>query len=351
MGSISVRVLQVVYDVNDVVRIAFAPCDPNVRLPFKAGQFLTFVFRHQDVELRRSYSLCSSPALNETLFVAIKRIENGEISRFLHQDLRVGDTLLVSEANGFFYYEPNPEKKRTLFLFGAGVGITPLFSMLKTALTIEKQSKVVLVYSNRSEENTLFYNELKEWQQNYPDRLKIVFLFSNAKNLSKARLNSFLIHELIAENLAFDKEDALFYTCGPVDYMDLCRIAVLGNGFEPTQVKRETFVLHEDEMDEDDSTQKVVDKSTYGVTLKFNKQTYHLDVPYPKRILDVALEQGIPIPYSCSGGVCGTCVGYCTKGNVQMTYNEVLTDDEVAAGKVLVCTGRPTEEDTVIQWL
>jgi ring-1,2-phenylacetyl-CoA epoxidase subunit PaaE len=317
---------------------------------FKAGQFLTLVFSLNGKELRRSYSVYSSPVVDEPLAIAVKLVENGEISRFLHHQLKVGDIVKVAEPNGLFFYEPEPEIKRTVFLFAAGVGITPLLSILKTALVAEKHTKIVLIYSSRSAEETLFIAELTNWQQIYPDRFTLIHLFSNSKNLLRARLNGFLVHDLIKEHLSFAKEDALFYTCGPVDYMDVCRISILGAGYLPHQVKRETFVLPEDEIDEDDTTEKVVDKSTYSVNLIFQGETHHLEVPYPKRILDVALAHKIKIPYSCSGGVCSTCAATCISGGVRMDYNEVLTDDEIARGRVLVCTGHPTENDTTITW-
>lgn len=342
------KVTQVQQEVNEVITIILEPLHGEKPV-YKAGQFLTLTFRKDNKELRRSYSAYSSPLVDEPLAIAVKLVENGEISRFLHHSLRVGDVVEVTEPNGMFFYEPE-DKERTIFLFGAGVGITPLFSILKTALVGERKSKIVLIYSSRSAEDTLFLPELKQWQQIYPDRFKLINLFSNSKNLLRARLNGFLVHELIREQLPFVKEDALFYTCGPVDYMDVCRISILGAGYQPHQVKRETFVLPEDEVDEDDATEKVVDKNTYSVNLLFQGETYHLQVPWPKRILDVALEHKIKIPYSCSGGVCSTCAANCISGGVRMDYNEVLTDDEIAKGRVLVCTGRPTENDTTIVW-
>ncbi|MET0570253.1 MAG: iron-sulfur cluster-binding domain-containing protein, partial [Pedobacter agri] len=201
-----------------------------------------------------------------------------------------------------------------------------------------------------SMEDALFYNELMAWQLRYPERLKIIWIFSNSKNLMTARLNKFYIEKLLKEHLHFERDKVLFYTCGPIIYMDLCRITLLGMGFDITQIKRETFVLPEDEMDEDDSSEKVVDKTTYSVVLHFNREVFHLDVPWPKRILDVALENNIKLPYSCRGGVCSTCVATCTKGGVRMDYNEILTDEEIKEGRVLVCTGHPTENGTTIKW-
>lgn len=349
MSLQQLKVTSVQQEVNEVISITLEPTAGGKPI-YKAGQFLTLSFRIGEKELRRSYSAYSSPLVDEPLSIAVKLVENGEISRFLHHSLREGDIVEVTDPNGMFFYEPEEDKDRTVFLFAAGVGITPLFSILKTALVGERQSKIVLIYSSRSAEETLFLEELKEWQNIYSDRFKLINLFSNSKNLMRARLNGFLVHELIREQLPFVKENALFYTCGPVDYMDVCRISILGAGYKPHQVKRETFVLPEDEIDEDDATEKVVDKNTYSVNLIFQGETHHLQVPWPKRILDVALENKIKIPYSCSGGVCSTCAATCISGGVRMDYNEVLTNEEIANGRVLVCTGHPIENDTTITW-
>lgn len=343
------RVVAVNKQVTQVLTIHFETLNGK-QLHYQAGQFLPLVFTVNGKEYRRSYSFCSSPVLDEPIGIAVKLVENGEISRFIHHQIAVGDCVEIAKPNGQFIYQPIAEIERTVFLFAAGVGITPLFSILKTALFIESKTKLVLIYSSRGAEDTLFKEEIAQWQSNYPDRLKVIHLYSNSKNLLRARLNGMLINQLVKENMAFDKDEALFYTCGPVDYMDVCRITLLSAGFAADQIKRETFVLPEDEVDEDDTTEKVIDTNTYAVNLHFNGQVHHLLIPYPKRILEVALENKINLPYSCSGGVCSTCTATCIKGNVKMAYNEVLTDDEVARGRVLVCTGRPTENDTTITW-
>lgn len=318
---------------------------------YLAGQFISLIFQGKHKEIRRSYSLNSSPDVDEPLSITVKRVENGEISRLLHHKTMVNDVLLAQAPQGLFYYIPEENLYRTVFLFAAGVGITPLFAILKTALVREQNSQIVLVYSNRSREEALFYDELNLWQQQYPDRLKIVWVFSNSKNLMTARLNKFYIERLLKEHLQYERGDALFYTCGPIIYMDLCRITLLGMGFDIKQIKRETFVLPEDEMDDDDnSPEKVVDRNTYSVVLDFKGELHQLDVPWPQRILDVALAHKIPLPYSCHAGMCSTCAATCTQGGVRMDYNEVLTDEELAKGRVLVCTGHPTENNTIIKW-
>lgn len=350
MVLIQLRIIEMTFCPGETLIISFEPVSGLKPLYF-AGQFLTLVFKVNGKELRRSYSLCSSPDVEEPLSIAIKRVENGEISRLLHHKTAVGDVLTAVEPNGRFSYVPEAGLKRTVFLFAAGVGITPLYAIVKTALVREQDSKVILIYSNRSADQALFYKELNSWQEKYPGRFKIVYIFSQSQNLLMARLNGPLIERLVKENLEFEKKDTLLYTCGPVDYMDVCRITLLNLGFDQNQIKRETFVLPEDEIDEDDASEKKIKHTnTYSVVLNFKNNIYHLAVPYNQTILDAALANNIKLPYSCHAGICSTCTANCIKGGVEMDYNEVLMDDEIAAGRVLVCTGHPTEDGTTLVW-
>ncbi|WP_432708628.1 2Fe-2S iron-sulfur cluster-binding protein [Pedobacter sp.] len=319
------------------------------RITYLPGQFLVFSFNINGKEIRRSYSICSSPFLDEPLAIGVKLVENGEITKFLHHKIGVGDVLHALHPSGIFTYSPQPALKRTVFLFAAGIGITPIYSILKTALVAEEQSKIVLVYSNKTVSNTLFYDELKTWEEEYPDRLKVIYIFSDTKNLLKARLNNVRIEHIVNTYMEFDKTHALFYTCGPINYMVLCRITLRALGFPQDQIKRETYFIPEDEVDEDDMTEKAPkDTNTYTVIIDYQNKTYHLDVPYHKRILDVALEQNINLPYSCRAGMCSTCTSTCISGGVRMEYNEVLTDEEIKNGRVLTCTGHPTANNTHI---
>lgn len=348
MYTLQLRITAISIQPGDNVFIEFEPVEGTVP-EYQAGQFLTVLFQVKGREIRRSYSICSSPAAAEPLSIAVKLVENGEISNYLHHKTAVGDVLTAVHPTGQFTYSPVAQIKRTVFLFAAGVGITPVFSILKTALLTESKTKIVLIYSNKSQSSTLFYHELNQWQQQYPERFHIIYLFSDNKRMQFARLNSFLINDLITKNLEYDQSDALCYTCGPIDYMVSCRIWLLAMGFRLDQIKRETYFIPEDEEDDDDMTEKEVkDKNTYTVTLEFNKNLYQLEVPWYKRILQVALEHDINVPYSCRAGICSSCVSTCTSGGVKMDYNEILTDEEVAQGRVLICTAHPTMNNTKI---
>ena len=252
------------------------------------------------------------------------------------------------EPQGLFFYEPDGQTPRTLFLFAAGVGITPLYAILKTALTRDTLTKVVLVYSNGSAEKTVFYEELLAWQARFPDRLHIEWIFSSAKNLLKARLNRPYLLELVNQYQPTDGQ-ALYYTCGPIFYMDLCRYTLLGMGIPDADIRKETFHFPEEESDDEEGEPEPVDTNSYEVTLRFQGEEHLLLVPYNESILNVGLAHKLKLPYSCKSGMCSTCISQCTAGSVRMDYNEVLTDREVENGKCLLCTAHPLESGTVIE--
>ncbi|MCA5004863.1 flavin reductase family protein [Sphingobacterium bovistauri] len=344
------RVSELIRQPNDIISIRFE--DLSGKFPtYKAGQFLTLNFQFGEREVRRSYSFSSSPSINEPLEITVKRVENGEISRLLHHKLAVNDVIQVLEPQGLFFYEPDYHSERTIFLFAAGVGITPLFSILKTALTEEIDTKVVLIYSNSSKEKTAFYEELLNWQQRYPNRLTLEFIWSDSKNLAKARLNREYLIVLVNQYLKSSSTQASFYTCGPLFYMDLVRFTLLGMGFADENIRRETFHFPEEEGYDDEQEEAEVDNSIYNVLVKFNGQDYRLSVPANETILNVGLSQKIKLPYSCKSGMCSTCIAQVTKGAVKMDYNEVLTDNEVEIGKCLICVSHPVEDNTIIEVL
>src|SRR5690606_13199783 len=245
--------------------------------------------------------------VDEPYEITVKRVDNGEISRLLHHKTQIGDIIHVMDPQGLFTYEPQVDADRIVFLFAAGVGITPLYSILKTALVGERKSRVVLVYSNSSKDHTLFYNELLELQAQYPDRLKIEFIWSNTKNLLKARLNRDYIIRLLQEHLE-ESVNSIYYTCGPLFYMDLCRFTLLGMGVPDEAIKKETFHFPEEEEDDDEKEEEPVDTTSYHVVIRLNGVNHALTIPYNKTILDVGLEHKLELPYSCKSGMCSTCI-------------------------------------------
>src|SRR5690606_29211493 len=155
-----------------------------------------------------------------------------------------------------------------------------------------------------------------------------------------------LVQEHLEEGL-----HAIYYTCGPLFYMDLCRFTLLGMGIADENIKRETFHFPEEEEDEDEKEEEPVDTTSYHVELRLHGVHHKLLIPYDKTILEVGLEHKLALPYSCKSGMCSTCISQVTRGAVRMDYNEVLTDREVENGRCLICTAHPLEEGTSIQVL
>ncbi len=315
--------------------------DAPVNLNYQAGQYITLLLNINGKEIRRPYSLCSSPDIDQELCIAVKLIENGEATRYLHNKLEVGDELKILKPNGKFVFTDTLPTQ--LFFMAAGSGIGPILGLIKHALH-RTQSLVVLVYSNSSKDDCIFYNELQQLTQQFANRFDVIWLFSDHKNLMKARLNRFMLEEIVNERVAV-KTDVLFYTCGPFAYMEMIFITLLTMGFKQEQLYKETFTIHED--DDDDEGSLLGDKETpeytdAEVTIHVNKLKHTFGLKAGETLLQAAQKSGLDLPYSCMRGMCSSCVCQLNSGTVHLHYNQVLTDKDVAEGRVLTCTAHPT---------
>ena len=330
-------------EVKGVKVISFAGEDAKA-ISYQSGQYLTLVYPGEQHEIRRSYSITSSPVLDEPLAIGVKRIENGIFSRYLVDELRVGDQLLTTGAGGFFTLPQDLSPYRQVFLFAAGSGITPVFSLLKTLLYSHSTLPVVLIYSNSSAESTIFLEPLRQLAREFPERLQIEFLFSNAKNLSRARLYRDLLKQLVKEYALAVPHELLCYLCGPHEYMQMCIYGLRQLDVPQEQIKREYFTKTRLMI-----PTKPTDTDQHEVVVQVGKQKYRLQVQYPTTILDAAKKQGVALPYSCEVGRCGNCVARCSSGKVWMSYNEVLTERDLEKGLVLTCVGYPIGGDVVLE--
>lgn len=317
-------------------------------VPYKAGQFLTFLITLHGREYRRSYSLCSTPGIDPFMAVTVKRIANGEISRHIHHDWKVGDVVKSLLPSGRFTLDSMPDLQRDIFLLGAGSGITPLFSILKEALHRETSAHITLIYSNRNERSTIFYEQINELHQRFADRFTIVWLFSDPVHVTGhyRRMNNTLLEMIAPKHLKFGREKAQFFICGPSPYMRTVQFTLTFMGFHSAQLHKENFVV-----DTDAKLARVTipqDSSEKQVTLKHLGKETIFKVLGNETILHAALRQGIELPYSCQGGVCGSCIARCAEGKVWMSVNEVLTDRELSQGVVLTCTGYAQSDVTLI---
>ncbi|NBW35409.1 MAG: ferredoxin--NADP reductase [Cytophagia bacterium] len=312
-------------------------------LAYQPGQFLTLVKKNLSGEIRRQYSFSSHPVLDPNPTITVKRITNGEISRWLFDEVKVGDALISNGASGFFTLPDNTQAFDTIVLLAAGSGITPLMSILKEVLHFKPHLKVVLIYSNHDEKSTIFLNTLRKLEDQFQERLRIEFLFSNAKNLMRARLGKSILEELLHLYIKQPLK-TLAYVCGPLDYRQMAVVTLIAYGIPTTQVFKEVFHTPP-------ARQQALPPETnkHKVFISFKNETHNIEVQYPTSILKAASVNGLELPYSCEAGRCGACAATCTKGEVWMQRNEVLTDADLAKGRILTCTGFPINGDILIQ--
>ena len=314
-------------------------------ISYNAGQFITFVFTHHGKEERRSFSISSCPVLSEPLSFTVKRIDNGAYSRLLTDRASVGDKLYITGAAGLFIIPQNINTYKQIFFFAAGIGITPIFSLVKTLLHTQPEKQIVLIYSNRSREEVVFYNKLRALAEKFPNNFKIEFLYSTSFDLSRARLSKALLPILLNEYALVPKNEMLFYICGPFPYMRMVIWSLEEQGIHDKQIRKENFNTNDRKVIQAEPP----DKTTHTATVKHNGKEYIFPVTYPDTILQAAKKVGLILPYSCEVGRCGSCAAICTKGKVWLSYNEVLMDNDLKHGSILTCVGHPVDGDITIE--
>lgn len=314
------------------------PTELKDTFKFKAGQYITLKSNIDGKEVRRDYSICSSPN-SGILKVAVKAVANGYFSSFANSKLKVGDVIEVAPPNGRFVFEPNDSGARTIAAFAAGSGITPIMSILKSALESEPKSNFVLVYGNKSPKDTIFLDELLHLQAKYLERLKLHFVYSQSQEdkalfgrIEKSTINFLLKSDY--NNISFD----LFYLCGPEPMIHTVKDVLLESGIDESQILFELFTVTTPAKEINDTL--IDGKTKVTVFLDDEETTFVMD--QKKSVLDAALAENLDAPYSCQGGICSSCLARLTEGEVTMRQNNILTDSELEEGLILTCQAHPT---------
>lgn len=348
------KVAEVKRETAQCVSIVFdIPAELKEDYKYQAGQYITIKMNVGGEEVRRSYSLCSSPVVNEPFRVAVKKVDSGAVSPFLTDTLKAGDELDVMTPTGGFTTPIDAANNKTYVLFAGGSGITPVMSILKTVLTQEPQSKVVLVYANETESAIIFNNELNEWKGKYTDRLSIYHVLNAPVASVDDTLRGIMTVEKTKEvvskyiTLADSNE---YFICGPGPMMQNIENSLkeLGVSKEKVHLEYFTTVLNKEE------APKVVDESAeimseVTVIMDGDEYTFNLSSK-GQPILDAAIEAGVDAPFSCKGAVCATCKGQVIEGKARMEQNYSLGDGEVEEGYILTCQAHPLTEKVVVDY-
>jgi ring-1,2-phenylacetyl-CoA epoxidase subunit PaaE len=339
-------VKEITRETPEAVSVLFqVPAELQANYRFTAGQYINLKLTLDGNEIRRAYSICSTPESGE-LRIAIKSIKNGYFSKFANEQLTVGKVLEVGTPEGKFTFEPDAARLKNYAAFVAGSGITPVMSILQTVLEKEPNSTFVLVYGNKSSNETIFYNQLHDLQLKYVGRFFVHYVFSQQKaddqlfgRIEKSTVN------FVLKNKHKEKEFDKFYLCGPEEMINRVSDVLKENNVKEKDIKFELFSAS--------SSENEIQKSLEGhtkITVLVDGDETSFEMSQKQSLLEAALKQGLDAPYSCQGGICSSCIARISKGTAEMKKNTILTDGEIAEGLILTCQAHPTSSEIFVDY-
>ena len=339
-------VKEIIRETPEAISVLFqVPEELQANYRFVAGQYINLKLTLDGNEIRRAYSICATPESGE-LRITIKSIKNGYFSKFANEQLTIGKVLEVGTPEGKFTFEPDASRQKNYAAFVAGSGITPVMSILQTVLEKEPNSTFVLVYGNKSSNETIFYNQLHDLQLKYVGRFFVHYVFSQQKAEDQlfGRIEKSTVNFLL-KNKHKEKEFDKFYLCGPEEMINAVSNVLKENNVKEKDIKFELFSAS--------STENQVQKSLEGhtkITVLVDGDETSFEMSQKQSLLEAALKQGLDAPYSCQGGICSSCIARISKGTAEMKKNTILTDGEIAEGLILTCQAHPTSNEIFVDY-
>ena len=329
------------------------PAELKKDFQFNQGQSLTMRATINGEEVRRTYSICSSPLENQ-LKVAIKKVEGGLFSGFANEQLKKGDILDVMQPVGKFYTELNPAQKKNYLAFAAGSGITPVLSLIKTTLATEPGSIFTLVYGNKNRGSIIFFEELEGLKNKYMERFNLIHVLSREKTdtaVNFGRINTEKLNDLdkLVDYAGTDE----FFICGPEEMIFCIKDYLETKGIDKKKIHFELFTSPGQRTKPEVRSQKSEKSGPKSrVAVKVDGRSFDFDLPLASdiTILDAALKQGADLPYACKGGMCCTCKAKLLEGEVMMDVHWGLEEEEVEKGYILTCQSHPKTEKVVVDF-
>ncbi len=334
----SLRVAAIVDETNDAKSFVLeVPSELTSDFAYRAGQYLTIEVPQPAGALRRSYSLASSPEHDKQHKVTVKRVADGRGSNWLHDTIRVGDRLSVSRPEGRFVLDA---ATGPLVLFAGGSGITPVISIIKTALATTTRA-VTLVYANRDRASIIFADALAALATAHPNRFRVI----HRLDVEHGFLDAATVTAIVKESAG-----ASMYLCGPAPFMATIERALLDAGVDEAKIYIERFTASGNAATEPAPPVAASDTPEF---LDVEVQGKKHRVPYVagKTLLQAARDAGLDAPYSCEEGFCGTCASQLLAGKVTMAADDALSTEEKKKGMILACQAKPTTRECAFRFV
>lgn len=326
------------------VSIVFdVPAELKADYQFKAGQYINIKAIINGEEVRRSYSISSSPK-SEELRVVVKAVESGLFSNYVTQTLQVGDVLEVAPPEGKFILE-NKEAK-VIVGVAAGSGITPIISLAIDALESADDTTFILIYGNKTVEDTIYFNEIDALKNKYLGRFFAHYTFTKThpEGALFGRIERSTIN-FVLKNKHSEKRVDEYFLCGPEDMIKKVTDVLIENGANEDQIHYELFTTSST-----NGEIPVTGEGMVKVTVMVDDVETSFSMPRTENILNAALKHGIDAPYSCQGGICSSCMCRTVKGSAEMKTNHILMDDEIEEGLLLACQAYVTSDEIYIDF-
>jgi len=339
---LNLKIREVVKVSQDAVNVIFEK--PEHDFNYQPGQFLTIIDTVKGKKIRRAYSLCTTPHLDEHPGVTVKRVIDGQMSNHINDTFKKGKYVEIMLPMGMFTTTYNAVATRQIFLFGGGSGITPLYSILRTILKLEPKSTVTLVYGNRDVDSVIFNTELTLLASENPN-FKLLHVLENdstgiAHYKGRPTVDSMM---QIIQNLKITSESEIFI-CGPQAMMDVVTEAFKSAKIVDLKMHMESFVAGKTSPEPEIGGAPIADSKTSEVIIELNGNSFSLTLNKSKPVLEQALNANIDMPYSCQSGLCTACRGKCLEGEISIDQAEGLSQEELDAGFVLTCVGKPLSD-------
>jgi ring-1,2-phenylacetyl-CoA epoxidase subunit PaaE len=351
----TLKIKEVRQETEDCVSLLFnVPSDLQTKFKFVQGQYITLRAEINGEDLRRSYSICSSPYSGE-LRVAVKKIPDGKFSTYINQSFRAGNLIQVMPPMGSFYTPLIADQHKNYAAFAAGSGITPIMSIIRATLKVEQSSVFHLFYGNKSFQTIIFKSDLEELQIIYGDRLKVHHILSREDSIDplfKGRITAEKCKSYHGSLFDVNTLNDVFL-CGPEQMIIDLKDNLIELGLSETDIHFELFTssksLEERSSESDDksSSESIISK----VEVLVDGECFEFDLSHNgETILDAAIAVDADVPFACKGGVCCACKAKVMEGSVHMDVNYGLDEDEVSEGYILTCQAHPTSDKIIVDF-